>query len=196
MAKRSNYHGFDDGKNIVEAPKIYLTSEQAGRESETADDLINCFPVGNEEGTLTLQLTHGNGLPGGRVGATFAYQPSDTNKYRYLIYYDAYNQDLWLGGASDSAHWLGWKQLASVDYVKSLFSAGYKSTGRIDPGESATIALGTYPSTAHYPLAVVTTDSSGFSSSTYITNGTAYATIKNESEVRDSCSFDWAIFLL
>lgn len=191
MAKRSNYHGFDEAKNIVEAPKIYLTGTEAGKNTANTTDLITCFA--EEEGSLTLELTNGSALPGSHVGATFAYQPGDTGKDRYLIFYDASRQELWLGGATQ-ATWKPWKQLASVDYVQSLFKRGYSSTIKIDPGASETVSVGEIPS--GYPLIIATTDSEGFTASTYFTNGTGYVRITNNSGTRASCSFDWAILAL
>lgn len=115
MAKKPDYHGFDDAKNIVEAPKIYMSSDEIA-----LDTTAGWQAAGNEQGEQSILVMNKNGstnYPG--TGAGILFSVRSTGSAEFQLYQDGAN-DLYITGRSSEKVYFPWKKLAKQETVDSV----------------------------------------------------------------------------
>lgn len=137
MAKRSDYHGFDDYKNVVEAPKIYLSNEEFGNTSTTVQNRSGM--IGASKNTLAVMKVDTTSSTV-KTGFPYSFGKSGTDGIGISVatgtgydvfecLYDPHGNDLYISGRDASNTWRSWEQLMKYNkYIDQVNSATAKIT--------------------------------------------------------------------
>lgn len=113
MAKKRDYHGFDQYKNVVEAPRVYLSNADAGLSINVGHQ-----SVANDQGYSSLAFikTTASSNPGTATGNLLSIRNQGDQVMQ--IFMD--NSGDWYITGQKSGTYFTWKKLATVDAVDKV----------------------------------------------------------------------------
>lgn len=123
MAKKPDYHGFDQYKNIVEAPKIYMSAEEI-----EATALVGQQAIANAQGEKSIVVMQGAGVdyPGNVAASGLLLSMRSVSSQTFQLYYSPNANDVYVCGQYGSPKDLqynSWKKLLDEQDLSTINSS-------------------------------------------------------------------------